>query len=98
MTKLNYIVIGIVLLVSISMVVACSVVNSPSSASGYLCFDEEIGYELSTLELVAKVAPALVSIVTETVGYNWLWQAVPQTGAGSGIIISSDGYIVTNNH
>jgi S1-C subfamily serine protease len=44
------------------------------------------------------VAPAVVSIVTETVGYNWFWQAVPQTGAGSGIIISSDGYIVTNNH
>jgi serine protease Do len=44
------------------------------------------------------VAPAVVSIVTETVSYNWFWQAVPQTGAGSGIIISSDGYIVTNNH
>jgi serine protease Do len=44
------------------------------------------------------VAPAVVSIVVETVSYNWFWQAVPQTGAGSGIIISSDGYIVTNNH
>jgi S1-C subfamily serine protease len=40
----------------------------------------------------------VVSIVVETVSYNWFWQAVPQTGAGSGIIISSDGYIVTNNH
>jgi len=40
----------------------------------------------------------VVSIVTETVTYNWFWQAVPQTGAGSGIVISSDGYIVTNNH
>jgi serine protease Do len=72
--------------------------NSPSSASGYLCVDEKISSELSTQELVAEVAPAVVSIVTETVGYNWFWQAVPQTGAGSGIIISSDGYIVTNNH
>jgi serine protease Do len=32
------------------------------------------------------------------VSYNWFWQPVPQTGAGSGIIISPDGYIVTNNH
>jgi serine protease Do len=32
------------------------------------------------------------------VNYNWFWQAVPQTGAGSGIVISPDGYIVTNNH
>jgi serine protease Do len=60
--------------------------------------DEGVGPELSTQELVAKVAPAVVSIVVETVSYNWFWQAVPQTGAGSGIIISSDGYIVTNNH
>jgi hypothetical protein len=47
---------------------------------------------------VAEVAPAVISIVVETVSYNWFWQAVPQTGAGSRIIISSDGYIVTNNH
>jgi serine protease Do len=32
------------------------------------------------------------------VSYNWFWQAVPERGAGSGIIISPDGYIVTNNH
>jgi len=86
------------LLVSISLVVACILAKPPSSASGYLCVDEEIGSELSTQELVAEVAPAVVSIVTESVGYNWFWQAVPQTGAGSGIIISPDGYIVTNNH
>lgn len=98
MSKLRYASISVLLLVSISMVVACSVVKSPSSASGYLYVDEEIGPEFSTQELVTEVAPAVVSIVTETVGYNWFWQAVPQTGAGSGIIISSDGYIVTNNH
>jgi serine protease Do len=98
MTKLKYIVIGIVLLASISLVAACTVISSPSSASGYLYIDEGIDSGLSTQELVAEVAPAVVSIVTETVSYNWFWQAVPQTGAGSGIIISSDGYIVTNNH
>jgi serine protease Do len=98
MYKLRYALVVVLLLVSISLVVACTVVNSPSSASGYLYVDEEIGPELSTEELVAEVAPAVVSIVTETVGYNWFWQAVPQTGAGSGIIISPDGYIMTNNH
>ena len=98
MSKLKYIVIGILLLVSIGLVITGTVHNSPSSASGYLCVDEKIGSELSTQELVAEVAPAVVSIVTESVAYNWFWQAVPQTGAGSGIVISSDGYIVTNNH
>jgi serine protease Do len=98
MSKLKYIVIGIFLLVSISLVVACTLANSPSSASGYLSVDEKIGPELSNQELVAEVAPAVVSIVVEAVNYNWFWQAVPQTGAGSGIIVSPDGYIVTNNH
>jgi serine protease Do len=98
MSKLKYILIVVLLLAGISLVVACTVDNSPSSASGYLSVDEKIGPELSNQELVAEVAPAVVSIVVETVGYNWFWQAVPQTGAGSGIIISSDGYIVTNNH
>ena len=98
MSKLRSALIVVLLLVSISLVIACTVVNSPSSTSGYLYTDEEIGSELSTQELVANVAPAVVSIVTETVSYNWFWQAVPQTGAGSGIVVSSDGYIVTNNH
>jgi serine protease Do len=98
MSKLKYIIIAVLLIVGISLAVTGTVNNSPSSASGYLCVDEKIGSELSSQELVAEVAPAVVSIVTETVSYNWFWQAVPQTGAGSGIIISSDGYIVTNNH
>jgi serine protease Do len=98
MSKLKYIVIIVLLVVGISLVVTNTIPNSTSFASEYLYVDEEIGPELSTQELVAEVAPAVVSIVTETVGYNWFWQAVPQTGAGSGIIISPDGYIVTNNH
>jgi len=40
----------------------------------------------------------VVSIVTETVSYDWFLRPVPQTGAGTGVIISPDGYIVTNNH
>jgi S1-C subfamily serine protease len=98
MSKLKYILIAVLLIIGISLVVTNTVPNSTSVASVYLCVDEEIGSELSTQELVAEVAPAVVSIVTETVSYNWFWQAVPQTGAGSGIIISSDGYVVTNNH
>ena len=98
MTRVMYIVVGVLFLVSISLVVAGCGANSTSSASGYLYIDEVVGPQLSTQELVADVAPAVVSIVVEAVSYNWFWQAVPQTGAGSGIIISSDGYIVTNNH
>jgi serine protease Do len=97
MNNMKYVVVGALLILSISLVViACG--GSPSSASGYLTIDEGIGSELGSQELVAEVAPAVVSIVVETVGYNWFYQAVPETGAGSGIVISPDGYIVTNNH
>ena len=98
MTTFKYILLAVLLIVGISLAVTNTIPDSTSFASGYLSVDEQIGSELSTQELVADVAPAVVSIVTESVSYNWFWQAVPQTGAGSGIIISPDGYIVTNNH
>jgi serine protease Do len=98
MTKLKYILIAVLLIVGISLAVTNTIPNSTSFASGYVYVDEQIGSELSTQELVADVAPAVVSIVTESVSYNWFWQAIPQTGAGSGIVISPDGYIVTNDH
>jgi len=98
MSRVRYALIVVLFLVSISLIVAGCGASSTSSASGYLYIDEAVGPQLSTQELVTEVAPAVVSIVVETVSYNWFWQAVPQTGAGSGIIISSDGYIVTNNH
>ena len=98
MSKLKYVVITIVLIGGISLVVTNTAPNSTSFASQCLYVDEGVGSALSTQELVEEVAPAVVSIVTESVSHNWFWQAVPQTGAGSGIIISSDGYIVTNNH
>jgi len=98
MSKVRYVLVVLLLLASVGLVVTGCVGNSTGLASGYLYIDEAVGPQLSTQELVAEVAPAVVSIVVETVSYNWFWQAVPQTGAGSGIIISSDGYIVTNNH
>ena len=75
-----------------------SVIGITVTDSSLPYVDETVGRQLSTQELVEKVGPAVVSIVTETVSYNWFYQAVPQTGAGTGIIISPDGYIVTNNH
>jgi serine protease Do len=98
MSKLRYILIISVLLVSVGLAVTGCTGNSSSLASGYLDVDQTIGPQLSDQELVAQVAPAVVSVVVETVAYNWFLQAVPETGAGTGIIISSDGYIVTNNH
>lgn len=59
---------------------------------------ESTGSPLSVQEIVAKNENSVVAIVTESVSTDsWLGQYVTQ-GAGSGVIISEDGYIVTNNH
>jgi serine protease Do len=50
-------------------------------------------------DVVAVTAPTVVEITTESVssGNSIFGQYVSQ-GAGSGVIMSSDGYIITNNH
>ncbi|MDP2951770.1 MAG: hypothetical protein Q8O76_00460, partial [Chloroflexota bacterium] len=57
---------------------------------------------LSPLPSVTKVAeklrPAVVSIQVETLTPGFFLQPVPQQGAGSGVVIDPQGYIVTNNH
>jgi len=98
MAKLRHIIVAILLVVGITLVAATFLHNSPGSASGYLPVDQNVGAAISSQELVAKVAPAVVSIVVDTVAYNSHLQAVPETGAGTGIIISPDGYVVTNDH
>jgi serine protease Do len=49
-------------------------------------------------EVVAKVKPSVVAINVEITTYNFFNQPSTGEGAGSGWIISEDGYIVTNNH
>jgi serine protease Do len=48
--------------------------------------------------LVDMVAPTVVSIISEQITYDRFFRAVPERGAGSGVIIDSRGYIVTNSH
>lgn len=56
------------------------------------------GEKLSVQEVAAMNANAVVEIRTEQVATDsWMQQYVTK-GAGSGVIISENGYIVTNNH
>ena len=56
------------------------------------------GSELSVQEIIAKNENSVVAISTESVATDsWLRQYVTK-GAGSGVIYSEDGCIITNNH
>lgn len=48
--------------------------------------------------IVDEISESVVNVSAKTVGYNWFGQKVISEGAGTGIIISEDGYILTNNH
>ena len=55
------------------------------------------GTENAIASVVEKVSPSVVSIVTNTTRQT-LFGAAQQQAAGTGIILSKDGYILTNNH
>lgn len=49
-------------------------------------------------EVAKKVSPSVVSIVTSQTAQTLFGYNVQQEGAGTGIIISKDGYVITNKH
>ena len=59
------------------------------------------GSGMTTAQVAEMVSPSVVVITTEQVVYSqWSWygQNQVESGAGSGVIISSDGYILTCAH
>lgn len=53
---------------------------------------------LSVAGVSEKVSDSVVEIVTEYVQEGFLRGSYTSSGAGSGVILTQDGYIVTNNH
>jgi len=66
--------------------------TSPSKSS-------EAGMPLPSIaDVVEQIMPSVVSVTTEMVVYDVFQREYMQSAAGSGAIIDSEGYIVTNNH
>lgn len=73
---------------------ATEIIGSPSDVT--IEVDETVN---STIEAVAKkVSPSVVGIRTTAAVQNFFGGSSESTGEGSGIIYSSDGYIITNYH
>lgn len=53
---------------------------------------------MTVSEVADKAGPSVVSIVTENMVADYFTGSRIESGAGSGVIISEDGVIVTNNH
>ena len=53
---------------------------------------------MTTVDIATNVGPTVVGISTSVEYMSFFGQVYEQEGSGSGIIVSSDGYIVTNNH
>ena len=86
-------------------VVIQQVERSASSASSEAADEAADGTAVSsgmtTAQVAKMVSPSVVVITTEQVVYSqWSWygQSQVESGAGSGVIISSDGYILTCDH
>jgi len=61
-------------------------------------YKAELDLEGSIASVAEKVAPAVVEIYTDTVVYSQYFGQQVESGAGSGVIITKDGYIVTCAH
>lgn len=60
--------------------------------------EDATGSEMTVQEITAKTQDSVVEIKTESVQTSqWMDQYVTE-GAGSGVIVRSNGYIITNNH
>ncbi len=76
--------------------VSTPVVTMPGAQTANTALSSDGG--MTYAQVAAKVKPSVVEITTEqTVNGSYFSQYV-QSGAGSGVLITTDGYIITNNH
>ena len=87
--------------VVIQQVAPPSTADSASASDSSITAASSSGSSLTTEQVADLVSPSVVVITTEQVVYSqWSWygQNQVESGAGSGVIISSDGYILTCAH
>ena len=80
-----------------------NVTTAPVSSGGYYNGNSVEFESTSIAKIVEKVTPAVVSIISTSGGYSnsiysYLYGNSASQSAGTGMIVTEDGYIVTNKH
>ncbi len=70
-------------------------INAPGGAALDSSLTDD---EARTVKIYRQVAPAVANIITQAVEYDFFMNAVPVEGAGSGFVIDTKGYVLTNYH
>lgn len=72
--------------------------NTTNANTAGFNLEDATGSAMTVKDITAKTQDTVVEIKTESVQADtWMQQYVTE-GAGSGVIIKSNGYIITNNH
>ena len=73
-------------------------VVSTVNSDGYYTGNSTEFEETSVAAIAGKVTPAVVSIVSESYRSSYYGMGSISQSAGTGMIVSSDGYVITNKH
>ena len=94
LTRGKGLMLPLVLAVAVLGVVACA--GAGTEAGRVSGGDSEAG--LATVDIVGKLTPSVVHIAAENTSPGAPARFSPARGVGTGIVLRSDGYVLTNNH
>ena len=72
-----------------------AVVERPTASPVPTARSEE---QLTTVEIVRRLRPSVVRVLTEGATLDIFGRPVPSQGVGTGVILDEEGHIVTNHH
>ncbi len=75
-----------------------SATASPEAAGPSEIVQVTLSQDSAIVEAVEEIKPAVVTVVASIPGQDFLGRRIEQEASGSGVIISNQGYVVTNEH
>lgn len=77
---------------------APSTPTSPEASAPSEFVQVTLSQDSAIIEAVEQVKPAVVTVVTSIPGQDFFGRQIEQEASGSGVIITDQGYILTNEH